>query len=135
MRVALALLTLLMLGAGCNLQTREPEITDPVALARSLGEFGFTLEGRRLVWWRRPKEMRPEPDGWWGWPPESQEVYTTLAAGGMVLMGYPIGVPTTAEDCQELPAYCEGGWASAGSRWGATRSPTCSRSRTTSTTS
>ena len=114
MRVALALLTLLLVGAGCNLQTREPEITDPVALARSLGEFGFTLEGRELVWWRRPKEMRPEPDGLWGWPPESYEVYTTLAAGGMVLMGYPIGVPTLPDTCQRWPSYCEGG---VGERW------------------
>jgi hypothetical protein len=119
MRITLALLTLLMLGAGCNLQTRtapepEPEITDPVALAQSLGEFGFTLEGRKLVWWRRPKEMQLEPDGWWGWPQSSYEVYSTMAAGGMVLMGYPIGVPTTAEDCQELPPYCEGG---VGERW------------------
>jgi len=116
MRVALALLTLLLVGAGCNLQTREPEpeITDPVALARSLGEFGFTLEGRELVWWRRPKEMRLGANGWWDWPPESQEVYSTLAAGGMVLMGYPIGVPTLPDTCQRWPAYCEGG---VGERW------------------
>lgn len=122
MRIVLTLLALLLLGAGCNLQTRtspdpEPEITDPVALAQSLGEFGFTLEGRRLVWWRRPKEMQYDPTtGWWGWPPgsSSYETATTMAAGGMILMGYPIGVPTLADTCQRMPPYCEGG---VGQRW------------------